>query len=118
MNKILLQNYLQDFIRQEKKLFSNYKIIFSTSNDRSCTMSSNQNESDAYLEILQRHDIEEADLKIIIHMNHAVKEGYTNIYLLSFDTDVIVLSLYFFKTFATYGLQVHISSLNCVTFKL
>ena len=40
--------------------------------------------------------MEEADVKIIVHLHHTVKKGFSNVYLISSDTDVIVLMLYFF----------------------
>ena len=75
------------------------ELVFSTINDSPCTSIN--------LDTLNiQYNIEEADLKIIVHANEAVKRGYTNVYVISSDIDVIVLLLHFFKTFTKNGLQV------------
>lgn len=100
-NKIELQIFLRDFIIKEKN-FSTYVLIFSTINDSPCiSNTADFNESE-----LKCIKIEEADLKLIVHIDHAVRSGCTNIYVISADTDVIVLSLYFFKKFTEKSLKV------------
>lgn len=46
---------------------------------------------------LQNLDIEEADVKKILHINHSIKLKYENVYVVSSETEVIALLLYFFK---------------------
>lgn len=58
------------------------------------------------LEYLQCYHLEEADAKVILHIDHAVQHGYKNVFVLSSDTDIIVLSMYYFKHFQSNGLQV------------
>ena len=105
-NKILLQQFLRTYV-QEKKLFSGFELVFSTINSDYCTSTSNDSD---FLDMLQRNDLEEADLKIIIHSNHAVQQKYRNLYVLSSDTDFIVLLLYFFNHFQNNGLQIKLTS--------
>uniref|UniRef100_A0ABD2X1Z4 NYN domain-containing protein n=1 Tax=Trichogramma kaykai TaxID=54128 RepID=A0ABD2X1Z4_9HYME len=57
------------------------------------------------LDILQRSDVGEADFKIILHIQHAAISGYKNIFVLSSDTDVVVLALYFFQKFTESNLK-------------
>lgn len=115
-NKMLLQKFLKQCV-QNDIAFSGYDVIFSSMND--IPVSSNKpNLDDSYLNV-QCSNIEEADVKIVVHVNHAVKKGYTNVYVISSDTDVIVLMLYFFKTFQENGLQVFINfslKLNCSSY--
>ena len=75
--------------------FNAYELVFSTINESPCTSLNSCVTTDEYLEYLQRFDIEEADVKIMIHIHHAVKKGFKNIYLLSSDMDVIILTLFF-----------------------
>ena len=105
-NKILLQNFLKHYILKNEE-FQKYDILFSTINDYPST-SSKQNRCCQSLKNLQRFDIEEADVKIIVHIQHAVSEGHKNIYLISSDTDVLILSLYFWYNFKCQGLEVTI----------
>lgn len=100
-NKVLLQTFLKDFILNDREKFANFDLIFSTIDESLSTCNVNCD-----LGMLQRMDIEEADLKLMLHVKHAVLQGYTNIYLISSDTDVIVLALYFFREFFENGLAV------------
>lgn len=104
-NKILLQQFLREEIFK-KSIFEKYSIVFSTLNNDPST----SNDLNLISPQLQREDIEEADIKIFIHMNDAVQRGFKNIYLICSDTDVIVLALYFFNRFKEDGLQVKIIS--------
>ncbi|KAJ8668266.1 hypothetical protein QAD02_009929 [Eretmocerus hayati] len=99
-NKILLQKFLRSFLQTEEKL-SNFELVFSSMNDLPCT----SNNKDLLIDALQCPQIEEADVKMILHVNHAVNHEIKNIYLLSSDTDVIVLVMHFFKTFSLNGLN-------------
>ena len=58
---------------------------------------------------LQRFDIEEADLKIIIHIFHCCLMKRKKVFILSTDTDVFVLALNFMSKFEAYGLNVCVS---------
>ncbi|KAG1696934.1 Alpha-N-acetylgalactosaminidase [Nymphon striatum] len=50
-------------------------------------------------------DIEEADARIIPHVLHAVQHGMRRIVVLSSDTDVSILLIYYWATFLSNGLQ-------------
>lgn len=104
-NKILLQKFLRSYIEKNESLFPGVNLMFSTINDMACT-NSNLDDTDFFFKILNRIDIEEADLKIILHIKHSVMQGFKNVYVLSCDTDVIVLVLYFWTTLHEHGLQV------------
>ena len=43
--------------------------------------------------------IEEADLRIIPHVQHAIKQGNLRVIVTSNDTDVVVLLIYYYKVF-------------------
>jgi hypothetical protein len=60
-----------------------------------------------YLDIeLLKSSIEEADCRIIPHINWSVTSmGYKNFVILSNDTDVLVLTLNYFKHFKASGIQ-------------
>ena len=104
-NKILLQSFLRHYIEKHNDFFLGIEIIFSTTNTETCSKI-NSDEDDLFLQLIQRNDVEEADEKIMLHINHAVKSGFTNIYVISSDTDAIVLALYFWTIFKKSGLQV------------
>lgn len=104
-NKILLQTFLCRYIEKHQDRFSNIQIVFSTTNTEPCKVI-NYDNSEVYLQVHQRNDIEESDIKIMIHINHAVMNGFINIHVISSDTDVIVLALYFYNFFQEKGLQV------------
>ena len=101
-NKFFLQMFIRDYVCKQVDL-NQYEIIFSPINDIPC-LALNKNLT-ASFEDLQRFDIEEADVKIMVHLNHSAKEGFKNIYSISSDTDVIILTLYFFITFCEKGLE-------------
>ena len=50
-------------------------------------------------------DIEEADLRIIPDVSDAVKDGYARIIVLSNNTDVLILPLYYFEKFSDGGIN-------------
>ena len=105
-NKIELQIFLKQYVLKHEK-FKDYDIIFSTVGDgiSNCPCStSTLNRTLESIQILQRFDVEEADVKIIIHTQHAIFEGYKNVYIISSDTDVIVLLLFFWEHFKMQGL--------------
>lgn len=51
--------------------------------------------------------IEEADMRIIPHVNQTVKRRSNNIVILSNDTDVVVLVLHYMEKIVSEGLQNH-----------
>lgn len=103
-NKILLQKFLRNFIASENNVFLRYQLVFSTMNDLSCG-SCNRNIIES-LEMLQQEDIEEADVKIMLHIKHAAMNNYKNVYVISADTDIMVLALYFLQSFMKSDLEV------------
>ena len=77
-------------------MFPGIELIFSATNELSCeTTFLPENELRIYS--LQNKDIEEADTRIMLHVSrHAVSEEYTYVFILSTDTDILILGLYFF----------------------
>ena len=55
---------------------------------------------------LQRHNIEEADSRIVVHAMQACKNGESKIVVLSSDTDVVVLLLHYWMKFEEKNLMV------------
>ena len=104
-NKILIQTFLRSYIEKNEDFFLSQELIFSTINEIPAK-SVNPEKSECYLRLLQCSDVEEADVKIMVHSQHAVKQGFKNIYIISSDTGVIVLALYFWMTFKENGLEV------------
>lgn len=101
-NKILVQKFLRNFILNSSEIFNNRQLILSNINDTPCASN-----WDIDIDLLQRPDIEEADIKLMLHMKHAIDQGCVNAYLISSDTDVFVLSMYFFNQFTQNGLKVY-----------
>ena len=105
-NKTLLQNFLRKSIfEKNSKIWPETQVICSATNAMLCE--SNLVEITETFNILQRPDIEEADSRIILHIFHACKTGKKNILVLSSDTDVCILLLYYWKAFQEMGLQVN-----------
>lgn len=65
--------------------------------------------SDQSLEELQRADIEEPDIRIIIHIIHSVKERFERFVILSSYTDIVVLALTHWQSFKAERLKVSLS---------
>lgn len=55
---------------------------------------------------LQNFKIEEADSRLILHLSHAVQENFKSAFVLSCDTDVLILLLNYYEYFKSLGLQV------------
>lgn len=109
-NKIKLQNYLKKYIFIRAADFcSNCEIVASAANSRKCETTLRISESESLAD-LQRFEIEEADNRIIIHVQHAVKEKYEKIYVLSNDSDVVVSLMYYWEIFKNNGLKVKLKS--------
>lgn len=70
-NKIALQVFLRDFMMNRTP---NLVLVCSTINN----IASVANDNQMSLEVLQRTDLEEADLKMMLHINHAVERGFRN----------------------------------------
>ena len=66
-----------------------------------------QSVQDSHSEEIQEHyqDIEEADVRIIPHAMHAVKNGARRIVVLSSDTDVCVLLMHYWNGLHSNGLR-------------
>ena len=50
-------------------------------------------------------NIEEADLRLVLHAFHATRQGFKRVIILSQDTDVLILFLYNWKSLASFGLK-------------
>ncbi|KAJ8667307.1 hypothetical protein QAD02_008969 [Eretmocerus hayati] len=100
-NTIFLQKFLRSFIQNREEL-SIFELIFSSMNDLPCS----SNDGNSQIDSLECPHIGVADVKIFLHMNHAVSRDSKNVYLLSSDTDVTVLALYFFENFRQDDLEV------------
>lgn len=106
-NKVLLQKFLRKFILQNSdKYWINNTVICSATNETLC-QSNLETDSETFA-LLQRPDIEEADSRIILHIYQACREGTTNVVVLSSDTDVVVLLMYYWSTFKAMKLQVSV----------
>nr|KMQ89803.1 hypothetical protein RF55_10524 [Lasius niger] len=57
------------------------------------------------IQYLQKIDIEEADGRIMLHIAHIVKENNTKILISFYDTDVVVMALYYLHHYQVIGLQ-------------
>ncbi|CAD6233747.1 GSCOCG00012298001-RA-CDS [Cotesia congregata] len=79
-------------------------LVFSATVKQECISTKSHLEFDPTLPMLQRPDIEEADVKMMIHIAQAASENVKKVLLLSTDTDVLVLSLNYWSMFKSYGL--------------
>lgn len=101
-NKHKLQLLLaQQAISRAKGKPTDQEIVMSGFSDEPC-MSCCSGSSDEVSELCL--DIEEADSRIIPHALHAVKHGVERIVVLSADTDIFVLLLYYWQTLQVQGL--------------
>lgn len=107
-NKTLLQNYLRSYILLYGKfIWPNVELICSGTIDHSCQSNFSEHEDSQRLHPLQRKDIEEADTRILVHVHHAVVAyKCVHVFILTTDTDILVLALHFFHGFQNSGLQV------------
>ena len=104
-NKTLLQNFIRNYVfEKSQELWPETEIICSATNEKICEI--NHPFNTYKLATLQRNDIEEADSRIILHSFHACTELNRKILVLSSDTDVVVLLLYYWIKFEEQGLQV------------
>lgn len=96
LNKIRLQKFLQEYlIRNSSHHFHGVDIVCSGTSQMDCQST----DSNLDLHELQRKDLEEAD---------SVANGLTDILVLSSDTDVVVLLIYYYNKFWRNKTQVFI----------
>lgn len=112
---MLLQSFLRQYVENHNYIFEGIEIIFSITNTEPPSRI-NSDKDDSFWQSLQRNDVEEADEKIMLHINHAVMNGFKNIYVISSDTDVIILALYYWTIFKTNGLQVSYIDISTVVY--
>lgn len=106
-NKTLLQSFLRSFIFEHKeKYWPNVEILCSATQDELCKSSNHLRENNT-LSSLQNYTIEEADSRIIMHPNHAVDEGYSEIIVITSDTDVFALMVNYFYHLSSRGSKVN-----------
>lgn len=108
-NKRLLQCFLKSFIFIYGKFVWPGIELVCSSTDEIMSETNVVANSDSQTS-LQRRDIEEPETRIILHVNQAVVYGrFTHIFILTRDTDSLVLGMYFFHRFQNSGLQVFIN---------
>ena len=108
-NKRKLQDFYRKWLVANAKIkWANTQIVLSGTgigdvDKRLCVEVIGADEIDEIGELML--DIEEADMRLMPHMLHAVQDGAKRVVCLSNDTDVIVLSLHHFPTLRQNGLQ-------------
>lgn len=108
-NKESLQIFLRNYILlQSTEVWPGVELVFSTIKSLECISTNSHLKKDPSMSSLQSFDIEEADVKIMLHINDCSIEGKKNILVLSADTDVVVMILNFWNTFLSNGLQVRL----------
>ena len=106
-NKVLLQNFIADeFLRLSSN--RNHDIVVSgTLQDqvkKPCKKFS-RNSSECVEISALKSCIEEADHRIIPHIQWCLREGCNDFAVISNDTDVLVLLLHYYSTFSLMGLE-------------
>ncbi|KAJ8672698.1 hypothetical protein QAD02_003958 [Eretmocerus hayati] len=105
-NKIKLQQFLRHHVRiHGPRIWPGTELIFSTLAGEDSMTSMPSLRDNSSLVSLNDHDVEEADVKMMLHIAHCSSEKNKKIYLLSSDTDVLVLALNFWTTFSAGGLE-------------
>ena len=106
-NKQLLQLYLRSFLlKYFSELWPETEVVFSTILLQEAISSKVQYRSNPSLSILQRFDIEEADVKMMGHILDCCQNKIEKIFIFSTDTDILALSLNFLDIFKSNGLKV------------
>ena len=106
-NKILLQQLLRGHIlHYGKNIWEGVEIVCSTANESVAFSNLYEHCCESFLQNLQRSNIEEADLKVIVHINHILSSGIFNIFVASSDTDVFVLLMHYWEHFYNNGAKV------------
>ena len=104
-NKLLLEKHLHGrLVKLALEDPSHVEVVVSQiqpSNDHPCIKVVQEQRELAHL----RSDMDEADMRIIPHVMDAVSCGNRNVVVLSNDTDVIVLLLYYIDVFHLHGLK-------------
>ena len=107
-NKVLLQKFAAEVILKQTSLNGKCKVVV-------CGMIENDISAEA-MEILPHSPnaipipefavkVEEADMRLICHISWTLQKGQQNIIVVSTDTDVIVLLLYYYEIFRRCGLK-------------
>ena len=108
-NKMKLQLLLRNYIIENEELkMSGIQFVLSgcTSDDTAvnpCQMMSGHQIVD--IEELELRHIEEADLRIIPHVQHATQNSADRCVILSNDTDIAVLNIHYWQNFKRQGLK-------------
>ena len=102
--ELLLRNWLKEYYKHQN--IQGLKIVFSQVVGASVSASSEFISDGKLSEILcLDSSIEEADIRIIPHCLDSVKSGLMRLVILSNDTDVFVVSMYFANHFKSLGLK-------------
>lgn len=107
-NKSMLQRALREYISDRALSQQGNTILSSEMCDNEAPLAVLSIKSGKCTEVMDENLmklIEEADLRIIPHIMHALKEGYQQVIVASNDTDVLVLLLHFVKFFRENGLH-------------
>lgn len=109
-NKVKLQNLLREHILQIAEYqFSNVQVVISGTGIMGKTAITQcvSRDDDQTMKSIPRLDvdIEEADVRLIPHAMDAVTTGTARIVVLSNDTDVLVLLLYYWRILFSHGLK-------------
>lgn len=105
-NKIYLQKFLRCYLLENgERIWPGIEILCSAT-DENQYVSNLSRRSPQSIQYLQKIDIEEADGRIMLHIVHIVKENNTKILISSYDTDVVVMALYYLHHYQVIGLQV------------
>ena len=106
-NKVLLQNFISaQFLESAKKMKCNIVLsgILEDQVERPCQRFIS--DTCQCVEVPElKSCIEEADHRIIPHINWSLLNGMKSITVVSSDTDVLVLLIHYYKTFSSNGLQ-------------
>lgn len=103
MLQVFLRNYI---LRNCNTKWPGIEVLFSTLQSLECISTLSHLKEDPAMLTLQRFDVEEADTKIVLHVNDCSIQKSGKILVLSNDTDVLILLLNFWNDFASNGLQV------------
>ena len=101
--EVLLRSWLKDYYAHQD--VQGLKVIFSQVVGTNVSVSSEFISDGEHSEILYLDSsLEEADVRIIPHCLDSVKSGSKRLVILSNDTDVFVVSMYFAKHLQSFGL--------------
>lgn len=106
-NKVLLQNFIStQFLESAKKMKCNIVLsgILEDQEERPCHRYISDTSQCVEVPEL-KSCIEEADHRIIPHINWSLLNGMKSITVVSSDTDVLVLLIHYYRAFSSNGLQ-------------